>query len=301
MTAITVFAFILALLVVGRILRARRVVPENAHETLNAIALYVCMPAAVLLNAPQLTFDRSLIGLVAVPWLVLAASVAVVVPLTRALRADRATTACLLLEVPLGNTAFMGYALVPALAGAGALRYAVLYDQFGSFLVLGTYGLFVVAAQSGGARPKPLAVLWRIVTFPPFVALLLGITVVPAHLPVAVTRPLELLAGSLLPIVALAVGMQLRLALPRHLLAPLAFGIVAKLVLVPLLAMGLCVVFRIRGEMRSAAILQSAMPTMMTTGALLSMAGLAPELAAAIVGYTTVLSMVTLPIWQHFL
>lgn len=301
MTAVSVFAFILVLLVVGRVLRARRVVPDNAHETLNAVALYVCMPAAILLNAPQLTFDRTLLGFVAVPWIVLAASVALIVPLTRVLRMDRATSACLLLEVPLGNTAFMGYALVPALAGAGALRYAVLYDQFGSFVILGTYGLFVVAAQSGGERPRPTAILLRIVTFPPFIALMLGITVVPAHLPVSVTRPLEMLSGALLPIVALAVGMQLRLALPRHLLAPLAFAIVAKLVLVPLLAVALCALFHLRGDMRSAAILQSAMPTMMTTGALLSIAGLAPDLAAAVVGYTTMLSMVTLPIWQQVL
>ena len=35
-----------------------------------------------------------------------------------------------------------------------------------------------------------------------------------------------------------------------------------------------------------------------TAGALLSMAGLAPELAAALVGYGIVLSMATLPLWH---
>lgn len=298
---VSVFAFVFVLLAIGRISKAFRVVPDGAAETLNVIALYVCMPAAILLNAPQLSLQRSLLGLVSIPWIVLAASIATMIPLARALGADRAIRACLLLEVPLGNTAFMGYALVPALGGAGALRYAVVYDQFGSFLILGTYGLFVIATQSGGARPTPLEILLRVVTFPPFIALALGLTVVPAHLPEGISKPLEMLSGALLPIVGLAVGMQLKMKLPRTHVAPLGLAVVAKLVLVPLLALGLCSLFGLRGEMRTAAILESAMPTMMTTGALLTTAGLAPDLAAAIVGYTTIGSMITLPIWQHLL
>jgi predicted permease len=300
-SAASVFGFILALLAVGRILRARAVVPETAPETLNVVALYVCMPAAILLNAPQLTFARELLGVVAVPWILLAASVAVVLPLSKVLRADRATRACLLTEVPMGNTAFMGYALIPTLAGKGALRYAVVYDQFGSFLILGTYGLFVVAMASGGTRPTPLSIAKRIVMFPPFIALLFGMTLMPAELPPAVSKPLEILSGALLPIVGLAVGMQMRLKLPRAYLAPLGFGVVAKLVLLPLLALALCSLFGLRGEMRAAVVLESAMPTMMTTGALLSIAGLAPELAAAMVGYSTIVSMATLPLWQRLL
>lgn len=301
MSAASVFGTILVLFAVGRVLRARAVVPAGAPETLNVVALYVCMPAAILLNVPRLRLEPSLLGLVGIPWAILLVSVAVIVPIARLLRADRGTTACLLLEVPLGNTAFMGYALVPALAGAGALRYAVVYDQFGSFLILGTYGLFVVSAQSGAGRPSVLTIVRRLVAFPPLAALVLGVTVVPAELPLAVARPLELLSGALLPVVALAVGMQLRLKLPKEHLAPLAFAVVAKLALVPLLALALASWFGLSGEVRAAAVLESAMPTMMTTGALLSAAGLAPDLAAAVIGYSTVLSMLTLPVWQRVL
>jgi len=40
---------------------------------------------------------------------------------------------------------------------------------------------------------------------------------------------------------------------------------------------------------------------MITSGALLAMAGLAPELAAALIGHGIVLSMLTLPLWHLFL
>ena len=298
MSVVSVFAFVFVLLAIGRVLRAFSIVAEGAPDTLNIIALYVCMPAAIILNAPQLAFDRSVLGLVLVPWTLLGMMAILVVVIARATAMDRASRACLLLGAPLGNTAFMGYALVPALAGTGALRYALVYDQFGSFLMLGTYGLVVVATQSGAARPTPFKILMRVVTFPPFIALVLGLTVIPAHLPVVVSKPLEMLSGALLPIVGLAVGMQLKLRLPRTHVAPLAFAVVAKLALLPLLALGLCSLFGIQGEMRAAAIFESAMPTMMTTGALLTTAGLAPELGVAIVGYTTIVSMVTLPLWR---
>lgn len=302
MTTSSVFVFLLALLVVGRVLAARRMVPEGAPETLNVVALYVCTPASILLNAPGLTFERDLAGLVAVPWVILAASVVAIVPLARVLGLSSGARACLLTVVPMGNTAFLGYVLVPTLAGADTLKYAVAYDQFGSFLILVTYGLFVMASHAGQTRPTALQVLRRIVLFPPFLALVAGLTIMPAAPPPSLARPLELLSGALLPIVALALGMQLRLARPpREERAALAIGVVGKLVVAPLVALGLCAALGLHGEIRAVAVVQSAMPTMMTTGALLAMAGLAPDLAAAIVGASTLLSMLTLPAWGWLL
>jgi len=43
------------------------------------------------------------------------------------------------------------------------------------------------------------------------------------------------------------------------------------------------------------------MPSMITAGALAAAAGLAPELAAALVGYGIVLSLATLPLWLWLL
>lgn len=300
MSVFSAFAFILALLAVGRLLSWRRLLPDSAPATLNLVVLYVCLPAAILLYAPRLVFERELLGLIAVPWLILAASIVLTLTLSRLLRFDRAATAALLLLVALGNTSYLGFALIPALAGEGALRYAVVYDQFGSFIILSTFGLIVLGLY-GGERPTALGMVRRIVGFPPFIALLIALTLMPARYPDALAQPLKLLADSLLPLVALASGMQLRLTLPRHHLLPFALGLGAKLLLMPLLALGLCALLGLSGELRAAAIYETAMPPMITAGALLSLAGLAPELAAALVGYGIVLSMVTLPLWHWLL
>lgn len=301
MTATSVFVFLLLLVVVGRLLRRFEIVPASSPDTLNLLALYVSMPAAVLLNVPQLKLERALLGVIATPWILLAVTIAVVLPLARVVRMDRATRACLLGEIPMGNTAFMGYALVPALAGKEALGYAVVYDQFGSFLILGTYGLFVIALHAGSERPTVRTIARRVLTFPAFLALVFALTLMPKAPPEPVRRGLEMLSGMLLPLVALGLGMQLKLRLPRAYLRPLVLGMIGKLVVLPLLAVGICWLFGIAGPMRSAVILESAMPTMMTTGALLALAGLAPDFATAMVGYTTVASVVTLPIVQRLL
>lgn len=300
MSVFSAFAFILALLAVGRLLAWRHLVPDTAPAALNLVVLYVCLPAAILLYAPRLVFERELIGLIAVPWSILVASSALVLTLARCLRFDRAVTAALLLLVALGNTSYLGFALIPSLAGEGALRYAVVYDQFGSFIILSTFGLIVLGVY-GGERPTALGMARRIAAFPPFIALLIALTLMPARYPDAIVQPLKLLADSLLPLVALASGMQLRLKLPRHHLLPFALGLGAKLVLMPLLALGLCALLGLSGELRAAAIYETAMPPMITAGALLSLAGLAPELAAALVGYGIVLAMATLPLWHWVL
>lgn len=300
MSATSAFGLIIVMLVVGRVLMWRRVVPDSAPAALNLVVLYVCLPAAVLLYAPKLTFQRELLGLVAVPWSILAASLALTFAVSKLLRFQRDATAVLLLLVALGNTSFLGFALMPTLAGDGALRYAVAYDQFGTFVILCTFGL-VTLGLYGGERPTLASIVKRIVTFVPFIALVIALTVMPRDYPEAIAKPLKLTADSLLPLVALASGMQLQLKMPRHHLVPLGYGLAAKLLLMPLLALGLATLFGLHGQMRDATVYETAMPPMITAGALLSLAGLAPELAAAMVGFGMVAAMATLPLWHWLL
>lgn len=301
MSVVSVFAFIAVLLVVGRILDWRRMVPENAAQSLNLVVLNVCLPAAILLHAPGLRFEIELIGLVSIPWLILLATLLLIWPVARLLGFDRGSTANLLLQVPLGNTSFIGYSLIPVLVGAGAMRYAVVYDQLGSFLILTTWGLVVVAWLGGSERPTARGILLRVVRFPPFIALVVALTIMPAEPWPAVTHGLQLLADALLSIVVLALGMQLRLRIPARHRLPLVLGLLAKLLLMPLIAFGLCLLFNLPREITLVAIYLTAMPPMMTSGALLSTAGLAPELASALVGYGIVASMFTLPLWHWIL
>lgn len=299
--AFDAFALMLAMLALGMLFARLRVLPPNAAETLNLLVLYVCLPAAMLVTLPKLRFDLSLVGLALVPWLLAGATWGLLRLLRGPLRLRRDEFAALLVCVMLGNTSFIGYPMVEALLGDEALPYAVVYDQFGTFLILSTLGVVALAHYGGEQRPGMREIALRIVKFPPMWALVFGLTLMPEHPPAWIAAALERLSGVLLMLVMLAVGLTIRLRLPRDEIAPLATGLVLKLAVLPLLALPLGWLFGLRGAALHAGVLESAMPTMITAAAMTVAHGLAPRLAAALVGYGIVLSMATLPLWAFVL
>lgn len=299
--AFDAFALILAMLALGYAFQRLRVLPDNAAQTLNLVVLYVCLPAAVLRYAPRLQLEPALIGVAAVPWLLLAATVLLVHALARWLEFRDDERAVLLLTVALGNTSFLGYPLTRALIGEHALPYAVVYDQFGAFLILSTFGLYVLARYGGDAKPTVALVARRIATFPPFLALVLGLTLMPEAPPAWIAGGLQRLADALLPLVVLAIGLSLQLKLPRDELRPLAAGLGLKLVLMPLIALAIAPLLGLQGLQHDTVVLESAMPPMVTAAALAISHRLAPGLAAALVGYGILLSLATLPAWAWLL
>ena len=295
--AFDAFALILVLLALGTVFAHLRVFPANAADVLNRVVLYVCLPAAVLIYIPRLQVDVSVLGVVATPWILTIATVALVALATRAFGFRRDEHAVLLLCVALCNSSFIGYPMVRALLGQHALPYAVVYDQFGTFVLLSTFGLYVLARYGGDAPPTPREIGLRIVKFPPVWALLVALTLMPAQPPAWIGTTLRNLADAMLPLVMLAVGLTIQLKLPRDEVKPLAVGLLLRLLVMPALALPLSLAFGMSGEMLQANVLESAMPPMITAAALAISHQLAPRLAAAMVGYGILLSLVTLPMW----
>ena len=299
--AVDAFVLILAMLGLGMLFARLRALPESAPETLNKVVLYVCLPAAVLTYVPRLQLDSSLLGLMATPWLLMLATWALVSLATRVFGFARDVHAVLLICVALANSSFIGYPMVRALLGDAALPYAVVYDQFGTFLLLSTFGLLVLARYSGDRPPAARQVLARIARFPPLWALLFAVLLMPAQPPAWIGTALKQLADAMLPLVMLAVGLSIQLRLRREELKPLAVGLLLKLLVLPALALPLSWALGMQGLMLKANVLESAMPTMITAAALAISHRLAPRLAAALVGYGIVLSLLTLPAWMWVL
>jgi len=295
--AFDAFALILTMLGLGMLFARLRALPDNSAEVLNRVVLLVCLPAAVLTYVPRLQLDTSLVGLMATPWLLMLATVALVSLATRLFGFARDVHAVLLICVALANSSFIGYPMVRALLGDHALPYAVVFDQFGTFVLLSTFGLYVIARYSGDAPPTARQVLGRIAGFPPLWALLFALTLMPVQPPTWIATGLKQLADAMLPLVMLAVGLSIRLRLSRDELAPLGIGLVLKLVLMPALALPIAWAFGLQGAMLQVNVLESAMPTMITAAALAISHRLAPRLAAALVGYGILLSLLTLPAW----
>lgn len=299
--AFDAFALILAMLALGKLFARLRVLPANTTDVLNGVVLYLCLPASVLIYVPRLQLNLSLLGLMLTPWVLAGVTVLAVLALRRPLRLRREEHAALLLCVGLSNSSFIGYPMVRALLGEAALPYAVVYDQFGTFVLLSSFGLYVLARYGDETPPSLRQTLLRMARFPPLWALAFALTLMPAQPPAWIGSGLQHLADAMLPLVMLAVGFSIQLRLPREELKPLAAGLLLKLLLLPALAWPLSWALGLHGQALQANVLESAMPTMITAAALAISHRLAPRLAAALVGYGILLSLVTLPAWAWLL
>jgi predicted permease len=273
--------------------------PDDASDVLNRFVIEVCLPATILRLVPRLHMRWDLALLVATPWLLIGFAWLASRLLARALGLDTRTRAALLICTALGNTSFLGFPLVGALLGEPAISLAAVYDQLGSFLALCSFAPIVVAHAAGGAAIDARGTAKRVLSFPPFLALLIGLAPLPAY-PAALDSVLLALSRALIPVAMFAVGLRLRVTPPPERRA-FAAGLALKLVVAPALALGLAALVGASDEVRDVVVLESAMPAMITAGALAMAHGLAPELCAALVGWGLVLAQFTVPAWAFLL
>jgi hypothetical protein len=296
------FIITMTYLLVGVGLRRLPRFPEETGNVLSLFVIYVSLPALVLLKVPELEYSAKLLVPTLMPWAMLLVTALLILLPARLLGWSREITGSLLLLVPLGNTSFLGIPMVTAFFGESGVPYAVIYDQLGSFLALATYGTVVISVYGGGEdKPGLHDMVKKIVTFPPFLALVLAALLKTAVYPPVTMRILEALAGTLVPVVMIAVGFQLTVRISREALAPLGLGLFLKLAAAPLLALAGCRFLGLGGDAVEVAIFEAGMPPMVSAGALAILAGLAPALTAALVGLGIILSFVTLPILYYLL
>lgn len=288
------FAFIIALLAIGIALQ-KTSAPEDFGKSLNFFVIYVSLPATIALQVPKITFDLSALGVMLIPWLLLPIVVMIVLWMTRNHTPE--TRAALLLVMPLGNTSFVGIPIIHTLLGEEAIGYVLMYDQFGTFLILSFYGAAVIARYESGIFHKRL-ILKKMLLFPPFIVLILSLGI--GEIPLTVQPYVQTLSSTLVPLALISVGYSMRFR--GEIDYPLfAQSLVLKLLLMPLIAFGLLVAMGTEPLALKTAVLESGMPSMITAGALAIAAGFAPALSAALVGYGIVIALVTLPLIAYCL
>ncbi len=296
------FIVIITYLLIGMGLRRIPAFPGETGNVLNLFVIYISLPALVLLNIPELVFSKALLVPALMPWGTLLFSCFTIVLISKLFKWDRPTTGCLLLMIPLGNTSFLGIPMVKAFFGDQGIPYAVLYDQLGSFPALVTYGSLILALYgTAGSKPTLTSVVNKVVTFPPFIALVLAFIFRPFSYPPVLASLLKVLASTLVPVVMIAVGFQLILRLNRKITSQLGIGLFLKLILTPIAALFFCKIGGLEGKAVQVSIFEAGMPPMVSAGALAILADLSPALTAALVGIGIIVSFATLPLLYHLL
>jgi malate permease and related proteins len=270
--------------------------PAGTPAALNFWVIEVALPALVLVEIPKLKFSSDLLYLGIAPWLVFLGAVPLFSVLGRAFGWSRGSIGALILTCGLGNTSFMGLAMVEALRGREALGAAVVADQIGTFSALSVGGVIVAAVWSGES-PHPRLIVKRLFSFAPFLAFLAALLLRQiGTLPEEINAVLHRLGQTVTPLALFSVGLQLRLRGFGDHIARLATGLAWKMALAPLVVAGVAAVLGLHGSAVTVGILQCAMAPMVTAGIIAEQHNLDPPLANLIVSVGTLLSMITVPL-----
>ena len=297
---------ILLCMVAGFGLKKSGKLPVGFGRALNHWVIKVALPALVFLHIHQMASGSSVSAEMWVPismaWIQFFLAFICYLVFRHFCSMTVPTAGSLFLTIGLGNTSFVGFPLIRALFGEGAISTAVLVDQPGSFLVLSTLGLFVASTLSSteSGLNRIIGVLKKVVSFPPFIALVLGVVLAGLSVPKYLGSLLELLSSTLMPVALVSVGFQLQVSFEkvRARALPLGLGLCAKLILTPI-CMSI-IYFKLlpyHGQISQVIVVESAMAPMITGGILASESGLDPELASLMVGVGIPMSLITVPLW----
>jgi malate permease and related proteins len=298
------FVVIGVFITLGALAKRFLAVPEKAPLWINQFIIYVALPAVILRQLPALQFRADAILPIVLPWLFFVATLLAVHLVSERQQWPREVKGALLMLIPMGNTSYLGYPMVRAFFGEAGMPYAIVFDQIGNFLLLAVFAPIILARFGSQITDTSWRGIGkRIVSFPPFIALCIALSLLRGvTLPAVIDTGLMLLGKTMAPLAMLIIGLQLAVHVPRELRAPLSFALGMKLLVSPLLAIALCVaVGAISGTSDTLAmqvtVFEAAMPTMVTAAILAMAAGLAPRLCTATVGFGLCCSLLSLPLW----
>ena len=286
----------------GIVLRGMGRLPENTSAALNAFIINIGLPAMALGYLNKVEIQPALLYAALMPWIMFVVGAAILWPLCRIMKFPRHTTGCVILVGALANTSFIGIPMIEAFYGARWMSVGIVVDQLGSFIVLSILGITVSRLFADGPRPNLKDIAHRIVAFPPFIATIAAVLLLPVTYPEWLDTLLIRLAATVAPLALVSVGFQLRLSDVRGKVRPLTLALSYNLVFGPLIILGLYVgLLDVGGPVIQVTIFEAAMAPMISAAIVAMDNDLDPPLATLLVGLGVPLSFLTLPFWHQVL
>ncbi|MCC6454367.1 MAG: AEC family transporter [Caldilineaceae bacterium] len=201
----------------------------------------------------------------------------------------------------------MAIVMTSAISNNGNMGIPICFFAFGDIgLALGTLYYVVasflnntvgVVVASSGEAPLGRA-LRNSLQVPVLYAAIVGLLLnqLGGEVPVPIYRAVDLMADAAVPGMLALLGIQLRAAPLFQRQAVIWRSSLIRLVAAPLLALLLCIWLAVGGVQRDVIVLQAAMPTAVMSAVLATEYDTAPQLVAAVIFMTTLISMGTLSV-----
>jgi auxin efflux carrier (AEC) len=286
---------VLVLVLIGYILKVLRVLGEEDASTLNRVVINVAIPSLIFTSLYRADLSGistlALIPLICIITGIIAGAMAYLWASRRGL--DPGKRWGLMVAAAMMNSGFLGYPVTAGIFGSEGLVRAIFYDT-GTTLMFTSLGLLLSHRFGGGSR-----IMRRALSFPPIWAFLLGVTFNICGLPTGIAgKILGYLSGAAVPLIMISLGLTLNFRFLRDSVTDATFVSALRLLVSPLIAAGIAYVLAFRGINFSVTVLEASMPSAMLAAVLAIENDLDVDLVSSCIFMSTILSLVSLPLWS---
>jgi predicted permease len=272
---------------------------------LNRLVVDVFAPPLLFALSAQARIDRQLLSVPPITIAGILVGLALLYPLlfrsSWGAGLTRETRAAILLAGSFSNVLFMGYPTLTFLYHDMGGSYAAFADILASTPLVWTLGVWI-ATRLGHEHGHGHSLFRIVLTLPPVWAFLLGFAANFSGLEVLpLVKAAKLIGQATIPIMLFTLGLSIPWGDLRP-TRPVLAAVAVKLAVAPAIVWGLT--RAVVGDLhpaQSAAVLETAMPTMLMAASFADRFHLDARAAALTAGWSSLTFLITLPVWIAFL
>ncbi|MCT7517631.1 AEC family transporter [Aliarcobacter cryaerophilus] len=273
---------------------------DNSKQLVDFI-IYFSLPAIVFSKIYPLELDTKILWLILMFMAIIFFNLFLSYCVGKIMRLNRVTLATFMIMATFGNTSFIGFSYIDAFYGQDYIVYGVIYDIFGSFLLLVSVGMIIITWGSG-RKNSILNISKSIFLFPPMIIFFITIFAKNFEVPKFIIYTSQNLGSTLVPIAMIAIGMKLEL---KHIFSRLhivTVAVVLKMLIVPIIILFIFKYFYgVDETWVKVTLIEVAMPPMTMAAVLAIKGGLDEKIAINSLVLGVIVSLFTITLFTSYL
>ncbi|MGJ0317140.1 AEC family transporter [Aliarcobacter cryaerophilus] len=273
---------------------------DNSKQLVDFI-IYFSLPAIVFSKIYPLQLDTKILWLIFMFMAIIFFNLFLSYCVGKMMRLNRVTLATFMIMATFGNTSFIGFSYIDAFYGQDYIVYGVIYDIFGSFLLLVSVGMIIITWGSG-RKNSILNISKSIFLFPPMIIFFITIFAKNFEVPKFIIYTSQNLGSTLVPIAMIAIGMKLEL---KHIFSRLhivTVAVVLKMLIVPIIILFTFKYFYgVDETWVKVTLIEVAMPPMTMAAVLAIKGGLDEKIAINSLVLGVIVSLFTITLFTSYL
>ena len=273
---------------------------DNSKQLIEFV-IYFSLPAIVFSKIYPLELNEKILGLILMFIGFILFNLFLAYLIGKAMKLNRLLLATFMIMATFGNTSFIGFSYIDAFYGQNYIVYGLIYDLFGSFLLLVSLGMFIITWGSG--RKNDMKSIFKsIFLFPPTVMFFITVFAKNFEVPNFLLLTSQTLGATLVPIAMIAIGMKLEL---KHIFVRfhiVSMAMILKMVIVPIIVLlGFQVFYNIDETWINVTIIEVSMPPMTMATVLAIKGGLDEKVAINSLVLGVLCSLLTITLYVNYL